>query len=66
MSQTLLLANMYQNPALMAPLGPDGRPQQFDARQAQEHFEVNSLLICQLYPEAVDVMSEHLCIAGLL
>jgi len=39
MSQTLLLANMYQNPALLAPNGPDGRPQQFDAQKAQEHFE---------------------------
>mmetsp|Transcript_27229 Transcript_27229/g.69949 ORF Transcript_27229/g.69949 Transcript_27229/m.69949 type:complete len:274 (+) Transcript_27229:335-1156(+) len=39
MSQTLLLANMYQNPALLAPPGPDGQPQQFDAKKAQEHFE---------------------------
>mmetsp|Transcript_39591 Transcript_39591/g.112275 ORF Transcript_39591/g.112275 Transcript_39591/m.112275 type:complete len:288 (-) Transcript_39591:810-1673(-) len=39
MSQTLLLANMYQNPALLAPPGPDGQPQQFDAIKAQGHFE---------------------------
>lgn len=45
MSQTLLLANMYQNPALLAPPGPDGQPQHFDAKKAQEHFEVCSYLI---------------------
>jgi len=39
MSQSILLANMYQNPALLAPPGPDGQPQQFDAMKAQEHFE---------------------------
>ena len=39
-SQTLLLQNMYQNPALNAPPGPDGLPMPIDARQSQEHFEV--------------------------
>lgn len=38
-SQTLLLQNMYQNPALNAPPGPDGLPMPIDARQSQEHFE---------------------------
>eukprot|EP00891_Asterochloris_glomerata_P007737 jgi/Astpho2/7737/Aster-07579 len=38
-SQTLLLQNMYQNPALNAPIGPDGLPMPVDARQSQEHFE---------------------------
>ena len=40
-SQTLLLQNMYQNPALNAPIGPDGLPMPVDARQSQEHFEVS-------------------------
>ena len=31
---------MYQNPALNAPPGPDGLPMPIDARQSQEHFEV--------------------------
>jgi len=38
-SQTLLLTNMYQNPALSAPPGPDGLPQPVDPKAAQEHFE---------------------------
>ncbi|CAD7701123.1 unnamed protein product [Ostreobium quekettii] len=38
-SQTLLLTNMYQNPALNAPPGPDGLPQAVDPRTAQDHFE---------------------------
>lgn len=38
-SQTLLLTNMYQNPALNAPPGPNGLPQPVDPRTAQEHFE---------------------------
>ena len=42
-SQTLLLQNMYQNPALNAPPGPDGLPMPIDARQSQEHFEVCGL-----------------------
>lgn len=42
-SQTLLLQNMYQNPALNAPIGPDGLPMPVDARQSQEHFEVSQL-----------------------
>lgn len=35
----MLLANMYQNPVLNAPPGPDGLPQQVDPQAAQEHFE---------------------------
>eukprot|EP00210_Caulerpa_lentillifera_P000725 g702.t1 len=38
-SQTLLLTNMYQNPALSAPPGPDGLPQSVDPKTSQEHFE---------------------------
>lgn len=38
-SQTLLLQNMYQNPATSMPPGPDGLPPQVDPRQSQEHFE---------------------------
>ncbi|MEW5306302.1 MAG: hypothetical protein WDW38_007134 [Sanguina aurantia] len=38
-SQTILMPNMYQNPVLNAPPGPDGLPQQIDARMAQQHFE---------------------------
>ena len=39
-SPTLLLPNLYQNPALNAPPGPDGLPMPVDARKSQEHFEV--------------------------
>ncbi|KAG2437649.1 hypothetical protein HYH02_011288 [Chlamydomonas schloesseri] len=38
-SPTILMANMYQNPLLNAPLGPDGLPIRVDPRAAQEHFE---------------------------
>jgi splicing factor U2AF subunit len=38
-SQTLLLQNMYQNPALNAPIGPDGLPLPVDPKASQEHFE---------------------------
>lgn len=38
-SQTILLTNMYQNPAMNAPLGHDGLPVQQDPRMLQEHFE---------------------------
>ncbi|KAK9815871.1 hypothetical protein WJX72_011034 [[Myrmecia] bisecta] len=38
-SPTLLMQNMYQNPALNAPPGPDGLPVPIDARASQEHFE---------------------------
>ena len=40
-SQTLMAANMYQNPLLNAPLGPDGLPIRVDPREAQEHYEVS-------------------------
>ena len=40
-SPTLLLPNLYQNPALNAPPGPDGLPMPVDARKSQEHFEVS-------------------------
>ena len=48
-SQTLLLQNMYQNPALNAPPGPDGLPMPIDARQSQEHFEVCATLCKALF-----------------
>jgi splicing factor U2AF subunit len=38
-SPTLLMQNMYQNPALNAPMGPDGLPIPVDPRASQEHFE---------------------------
>lgn len=41
LSPTILCANMYQNPLLNAPLGPDGLPIRVDPKQAQEHFEVH-------------------------
>lgn len=37
---------MYQNPALNAPPGPDGLPMPIDARQSQEHFEVQTKHDC--------------------
>lgn len=33
------MQNMYQNPALNAPMGPDGLPIAVDPHQSQEHFE---------------------------
>ena len=39
-SPTLLMQNMYQNPALNAPPGADGLPIPVDPRKSQEHFEV--------------------------
>ena len=32
--------NMYQNPVLNAPLGPDGLPVKVDPKRVQEFFEV--------------------------
>ena len=46
-SQTLLLQNMYQNPALNAPIGPDGLPLPVDPKASQEHFEVRSVAFVQ-------------------
>lgn len=39
-SQSVLLQNMYQNPVINAPLGPDGFPIKVDERKAQQEFEV--------------------------
>lgn len=39
LSPTLLLQNMYQNPALNSPLGPDGRPLPVDPEKVQQFFE---------------------------
>lgn len=41
-SQTILLQNMYQNPVINAPLGPDGFPIKVDERKAQKEFEVSA------------------------
>ncbi len=49
-STTLLLPNLYQNPALNAPPGPDGLPMPVDARKSQEHFEVRRLSIAPAAP----------------
>eukprot|EP00983_Pelagomonas_calceolata_P129972 1161649-Pelagomonas_calceolata.AAC.7 len=39
-SQTILLQNMYQNPVINAPLGPDGLPTRVDEKAAQQEYEV--------------------------
>jgi splicing factor U2AF 35 kDa subunit len=39
-SPSMLLQNMYQNPVIAAPLGPDGFPIKVDERKAQRDFEV--------------------------
>lgn len=41
-SQTILLAHLYQNPALTAPIGPDGLPEPVDPAIVMEHYEVGS------------------------
>ncbi len=41
-SQTILLQNMYQNPVINAPLGPDGFPIKVDERKAQKVYEVRA------------------------
>mmetsp|Transcript_11783 Transcript_11783/g.18726 ORF Transcript_11783/g.18726 Transcript_11783/m.18726 type:complete len:192 (-) Transcript_11783:89-664(-) len=38
-SQTLLFINLYQNPALVSPLGKDGLPRPVDPYILQSHFE---------------------------
>ncbi|KAF8071122.1 U2AF35A [Scenedesmus sp. PABB004] len=38
-SQTLLIPNMYQNPVLNAPLGPDGLPVPVAPEEVMEHYE---------------------------
>jgi splicing factor U2AF subunit len=40
-SQTILLQNMYQNPVINAPLGPDGLPVRVDEKRAQQEYEVS-------------------------
>ena len=42
-SPTILLHNMYQNPILNAPLGPDGLPMPVDPKKVQEFFEVSAV-----------------------
>jgi hypothetical protein len=41
LSQTLLIPNMYQNPVLNAPMGPDGLPMPVDQDTIMEHYEVS-------------------------
>lgn len=36
------MPNLYQNPSLNAPLGPDGLPVVVDAKFVQEDYEVRS------------------------
>ena len=40
LSPTILLPNLYQNPSLNAPLGPDGLPIVVDGKFVQEDYEV--------------------------
>lgn len=48
-SQTILIPNMYQNPVLNAPLGPDGLPVQVAPEEVMEHYEVGvPLYSCSL------------------
>jgi len=37
--QTILVPNMYQNPVLNAPMGPDGLPMPVDQETIMEHYE---------------------------
>lgn len=40
LSPTILLQNLYQNPSLNAPLGPDGLPIVVDGKYVQDDYEV--------------------------
>lgn len=40
LSCTILLPNLYQNPSLNAPLGPDGLPIVVDGKYVQDDYEV--------------------------
>ncbi|GLC47071.1 hypothetical protein PLESTM_002022100 [Pleodorina starrii] len=51
-SPTILMANMYQNPLLNAPLGPDGLPIRVDPKAAQEHFE-------DFYEDVFEELAQH-------
>ncbi|KAK9807362.1 hypothetical protein WJX73_006319 [Symbiochloris irregularis] len=51
-SPTLLMQNMYQNPALNAPPGPDGLPIPVDPRKSQEHFE-------DFYEDIFEELAKH-------
>ncbi len=35
------MQNMYQNPVLNAPIGPDGLPLPVDPETVQDHYEVS-------------------------
>lgn len=43
----MLIQNMYQNPVLNAPIGPDGLPMPVEQDYVQEHYEV-STFCCRL------------------
>jgi hypothetical protein len=51
-SQTMLLKNMYQNPVVTAPLGPDGIPMQVDERTVQSNFE-------DFYEDVFEEVAQH-------
>lgn len=42
------MQNMYINPALTVPPGPDGMPPAIDPRESQEHFEVRCCTVALL------------------
>lgn len=65
-SQTLLLQNMYQNPAMSMPPGPDGLPPQINPRESQEHFEVLLriyLNYCILLPMYIVCSACSICVS---
>ncbi|GAX81834.1 hypothetical protein CEUSTIGMA_g9262.t1 [Chlamydomonas eustigma] len=51
-SQTMLLKNMYQNPVVTAPLGPDGIPMQVDEHTVQSNFE-------DFYEDVFEEVAQH-------
>ena len=51
LSSTILMPNLYMNPSLNAPLGPDGLPVVVDGKFVQEDYEVRPRLrvpLCML------------------
>merc|ERR1712224_34602 len=60
-SQTLLLVNMYKNPAIRSPVGGDGLPKPTDPYNLQKHFEE---FYIDLYDELVlfgDIENINVC-----
>lgn len=60
----MLLQNMYQNPVINAPLGPDGYPVKVDERKAQQEFEVGSRMGAMHYTWKLLGMWSKVCIFG--